>query len=362
MESKTKLAQSAPTMPVQAKMEKGETYGVQSPISAATIPSVYNKKLNKLFRGRLVVLTGDCTVAEALRKMARFNISSVPVTKSRRDNSILGFVDMLDFLAFFCKTAGIKIGEKIESEGLKGKTDSFRNATLSQLCDFGGRNPFCLVHGEESLSDVVQQYFKGIHRIAITDDSGDVVGVVSQWTIANYLATVPTDDKEWIPSLRESVCKTDYSKNPICCDKSKSTLEAFMLMNENKLSCIGITGENGTLCGVLSSSDLKGFQLFLDDFSDLLQPVDQFLNTIRRKQGRRENFAVTVSPDTTVKEVIEKLNEEIIHRVFIVDEQYKPIGVFSLSDLMKNLVVDTHTVSTFAKATAIPQTEGLKSH
>jgi hypothetical protein len=43
---------------------------------------------------------------------------------------------------------------------------------------------------------------KGIHRIGITDEDGDVVGIVSQWTIANYLATVPTDDKEWIPSLR----------------------------------------------------------------------------------------------------------------------------------------------------------------
>lgn len=97
METKTdaKLSQSAPTLPVQAKMEKGETYGVQSPVSAATIPSVYNKKLNKLFRGRLVVLPGDCTVAEALRRLARFNISSVPVTRSRRDNSVSTLLEVL---------------------------------------------------------------------------------------------------------------------------------------------------------------------------------------------------------------------------------------------------------------------------
>jgi hypothetical protein len=88
MESKSKLAQSAPLLPTQTKMEKEGTYGVQSPVSAATIPSVYNKKISKLFRGRLVVLTGDFTVADALRRMARFNISSVPVTKSRRDNTV----------------------------------------------------------------------------------------------------------------------------------------------------------------------------------------------------------------------------------------------------------------------------------
>jgi CBS domain-containing protein len=362
MESKSKLAQSAPTLPAQAKMEKGETYGVQSPVSAATIPSVYNKKVSKLFRGRLVVLTGDTTVAEALRRMARFNISSVPVTKSRRDNTILGFVDMLDFLAFFCKTLGVKVGEKIESESLKGKTDSFKNARLSDLCDFGGRNPFCLVHGEESLADVVQQYLKGIHRIAITDDTGDVIGIISQWTIANYLATVPTDDKEWIPSLREPVSKANYTRDVICCDRNKSALEAFLLMHEKKISCVGITDENGVICGVLSASDLKGFQLFLDDFGDLLQSVEEFLKTIRKKQGRSEKFVISISPDTSVKDIVRIFNEEIIHRVFIVDEGSKPIGVFSLSDLLKNLVVDTHTVSTFAKATAIPQTQTYKSY
>jgi CBS-domain-containing membrane protein len=360
METKSKLAQSAPTLPTQAKMEKGETYGVQSPVSAATVPSIYNKKVNKLFRGRLVALPGDCSVAEALRKLARFNISSVPVTKSRRDSTLLGFVDMLDFLAYFCKTLGIKAGDKIDAESLKGKTDVFRNATLSNLCDFGGRNPFCLVNGEESLADVVQQYLKGIHRIAITDDAGDVTGVVSQWTIANYIATVPTDDKEWISSLTESVSRANFTKNVICCDANKSALEAFMLMYENKVSCIGITDENGCLCGVLSASDLKGFQLFLDDFADLLQPINQFLSIIRKKQGRNEKFVIAVSPDTPVKDVVKMFNDEIIHRVFIIDEGSKPIGVFSLSDLMKNLIVDTHTVSTYAKATAIPQT--LKSY
>lgn len=364
METTGKLSQAAPTLPPQAKglKEKEATYGVQSPVSAATIPSVYNKKLNKLFRGRLVVLPGDFTIAEALRRMARFNISSVPVTKSKRDNTILGFVDMLDFLAYLCKIVEIKSGEAVDAERIKGKTEAFRNTKISELCDYGRRNPFCSVHGEESLADAVENYLKGIHRIAITDDMGEVIGVISQWTIANYLATVPTDDKEWIPSLRDPVHKAKYTEDVITCDKNKSTLDTFLLMHEKSISCIGITDENGTLIGVLSASDLKGFQLFLEDFGDLLQPVGQFVSTIRKRQGRKENFVVAVTLNTPVKDIVQRFNEEIIHRVFIVDENFKPIGVFSLSDLLKNLIVDTHTVSTFAKATAIPQTESRRAY
>lgn len=82
-----KLSQAAPVLPSKTKEPK-MTYGVNPPVSAATIPSVYNKKLNKLFRGRLVALPGDFTVGEALRRMSRFNISSVPVTKSRKDSTV----------------------------------------------------------------------------------------------------------------------------------------------------------------------------------------------------------------------------------------------------------------------------------
>ena len=80
----TTLSQAVPVLPSKTKEPK-QTYA-SSP--SATVPSVCNKKLNKLFRGRLVVLPGDFTVGEALRRMSRFNISSVPVTKSREDSTV----------------------------------------------------------------------------------------------------------------------------------------------------------------------------------------------------------------------------------------------------------------------------------
>lgn len=354
-----KLSQAAPTMPpTKGKLEK-ETYGVVPPISAATVPSVYNKKLNKLFRGRLVVLPGDFTVAEALRRMARFNISSVPVTKSKKDSTILGFVDMLDFLAYLCKLiakepeSAEKAELKIDMENLKSKTEIFRKTPISTLVDNSGRDPFYVMNGDESLADAVEYYLKGVHRIAITDDAGDIIGVVSQWTIANYLATVPTDDKEWIPLLRDPIGKAKFTTQLATVNPKESALHSFHKMHVNNLSAVAVVDNSGKLCGNLSASDLKGFQLFLGDFPDLLRPVSEFLSIVRKKQGRAENFVVAVTPDTPTKDVVAKFNEEIIHRAYIVDENQKLIGVFSLTDLMRQLIVDTHSIPTFAKTTAM---------
>jgi len=353
-----KLSQAAPIMPTGGKEPKHETYGVVQPVSSVTIPSVYNKKLNKLFRGRLVVLPGDFTVQQALRRLAKHNISAVPVLRSRTDKTILGFAGVLDFLAFLIKLLSKEGGElDLDKQNLKSKAEIFKKTPIRDVVDQSGRDPFKVMHGEESLADAVQDYLKGVQRIAITDDDGDIVGVISQWTVANYLATVPTDDKEWIPVLREPVGKAKFTTNVVSINKNESALQSFNLMYQNHLSAIAIVDDDGKLIGNLSASDLKGFQLYLNDFNDLLQPVWQFLGIVRKMQARPDNFAVAFTPDIPVKKIVKKMNEEIVHRAYIVDENRSLVGVFSLTDLMQQLVVDTHTISTFAGINAMPQEE-----
>lgn len=357
-----KLSQAAPTMPMETKEPiKTETYGVGQPISAPTIPSVYNKKLSKLFRGRLVVLPGDCTLENALRRMAKYNITSVPVLKSKDDPTILGFAGMLDFVAHLVKLLTKEGTEELnlDPSNLKSKTETFKKTPLCEVVDKSGRSPFRVMNGEESLSDAVETYLKGAHRIAITDDNGDIIGVISQWTVANYLATVPTQDKDWIPVLREPVSKAGYSSNLISVNGQTNTLQSFLRMHTEKISSLAIVDDDGKLIGNLSVSDLKGFQLFMSDFNDLLKPVSEFLALIRKKQSRPEDFVVAFSPKTLTKDVVTRLNDEIVHRAYIVDDKGKPIGIFSLSDLMQNLIADTHTLPTFAKA--MPESERGKA-
>jgi len=82
-----------------------------------SLPSVYRKKLKNLItEGPLVTISSADTVSSALDKLAYFNISSCPVILAEEErqgftgiSSTLGFVDMLDLLAYLVKVATKKL-------------------------------------------------------------------------------------------------------------------------------------------------------------------------------------------------------------------------------------------------------------
>jgi CBS domain-containing protein len=369
-----RLSQAAPILPTgTAAPPTGATphvYGVSAPVSSASIPSVYGKKIGNLFRGRLVTLPHDFPLGACLEKISYYNITSVPVLKRDFDQTVvLGFIDTLDILSWLVKlaTGQDTFGDqppKMRPEDfdtLVAKTEEFKNTPIGDIVGFSKRNPFHVLHADTSLQEAVEFYLKGIHRIAIVDDKGEMTGVLSQWTIANYLATVPTDDKEWIPTYKIPISQNPLiTKNLITCSPETSVMDAFLLMNFHQLSAIAICDSDGRLVGNLSASDLKGLEMFERDLSALKKPVLEFVNNIRQLQGRPENFLAFCLPHQETLSIIRKMNKEIVHRVYIVDSELsmKPLGVASITDMMKGFVVkNIHTAPVYASVVVQTQPE-----
>jgi len=259
---------------------------------------------------------------------------------------------MLAFLFQVCGVETPKSGQPLKHIPDFGpKYDEFMKSRLENVVGLSGRDAFVIVHGDLSMSEAVESYFKkGVHRVAICDDNGDVIGVISQWTIINYLATVPTEDKEWIPSLKTRVGDYPFKTSRVLAvDMNTSALDAFLHMHANGLSAVGVVDfATGKLCGNLSASDLKGWHLFERDLRDLNMRVCDFLAVIRKFQGRPCDFVVTVSNDTLIEEAINRLNKEFVKRACIIDQNRLPLGILSLTDIMKGIVVDTHELPTYA--------------
>jgi len=370
-----RLSQAAPVLPTGTLPPPGSSphvYGVTAPISSAAIPSVYTKKIGNLFRGRLVTLPHDFPLGACLEKISYYNITSVPVLKTDFDQTVvLGFVDTLDILAWLVKLATGKETwdqpPKMRPEDfgpLVAKTEEFKNTQIGDIVGFSKRNPFHVLHGDTSLQEAVEFYLKGIHRIAIVDEKGEMTGVLSQWTIANYLATVPTDDKEWIPTYKIPISQNPLiTKNLISCLPETSVMDAFLMMHFHHLSAIAICDSSGRLVGNLSASDLKGLEMFEKDFNALKKPVLEFVNNIRKLQGRPENFVAFCLPQQETLAIIRKMNKEIVHRVYIVDSEFsmKPLGVASITDMMKGFVVkNIHTAPVYASLAVQTQPENYR--
>jgi len=120
------------------------------------------------------------------------------------------------------------------------------------------------------------------------------------------------------------------------------------LMYTKELSCVGIVDENGMLIGNLSNSDLRGLEA--DRFSHLSLPVTEFLKIAKALSrpfatvlNSRLNAlrALALPTGSTFKELLKLVEENRVHRAYVVDKDFKPVGIITLSDILHMLSVAT---------------------
>jgi len=121
-------------------------------------------------------------------------------------------------------------------------------------------------------------------------------------------------------------------------------IDAFQLMIKHNVSGVAVVGQTGHLINHMSIRDLKLIGAEADMFWRLYDSVLDFTQFIdgedSRKNKRTRNVAY-VTPDATIASALHMLVQNRFHRVYIVDNDNnrQPIGVCSLSDLIKLIIV-----------------------
>jgi CBS domain-containing protein len=114
-----------------------------------------------------------------------------------------------------------------------------------------------------------------------------------------------------------------------CCKADAPLLDAARKMVQEDISALGVRDEADYLVGIITRTDLLKAHLAYKDWTK--QPVEKFMST----------DLVTVTPETTLREVARLMVEHHIHRVVAVQEEagkLRPISVISDSDLVYHLV------------------------
>ena len=102
-----------------------------------------------------------------------------------------------------------------------------------------------------------------------------------------------------------------------------------------------VVDETGKLQDNISLRDLKAIQSDGRMFHRLYQTTHNFLLKIRRefaKKDDRPSRVVAVKKTDTLEHAISLCAEHGIHRVYIVDDQKKPIGVITLNDIFAEIL------------------------
>jgi len=289
--------------------------------------------------GKVTTVSSTDTVKTVLSRLNFDHIISAPVVDA--NNQIVGFIDVLDLVAYLIlvthrpESSGTSyVSGNITTDDLDMLYKRGADFNLTQLNELIGmkRQPPNLVLGDAPLQSAIDIFKKtGVHRLGVTDAKGTIVSILTQSSLIAYIADHPQilGDK-----AQTEISNLNFDKHVVSIPSSTRTIDAFIELYEKKLSCLAILDQAGTLVGTISASDLKGLEHH--HFPRLMLPVEEFVTQIRSEMQKRAEYLVTVSPNTLLKNAIHRIHTQKVHRAFIVDEHQKPIGIMSLTDIIRH--------------------------
>lgn len=289
---------------------------------------------------KLVFVPSNAVVPDVIKVLIKNNISSVPVMDVAT-NQFTGLIDMIDLLTLVVATAEAKelvdvlCRKEVDwNTFIQTELQVFRDQTIGEMINISERNPWAPVWEGFPLSSLLDMFSKNVnlHRVPIIDGDGNVVGLVSQSRVIEFLhkhmdkfpGAALTVDSFWKPGNQPLVSVLDNG----------TAIDAFKQMFDSRVSGLPVVNSDSKVVGSVSASDLKGST---EDtfFSDVRQPLKDYLarssHYFKREPGSKP---ITCGLNDTLKDVTEKLIQHRIHRIFVTDSENTLEGVLSLCDII----------------------------
>jgi len=320
------------------------TNSLKDVLDLATVADLL--KIKSTSRSKVIDVKASTPINEAIKILAENDILCALV---RADDSVdyIGVLDVLDVLGFILKSYSTsKDSDSMQwsswctdIDELKYRGETLGAIPISQLT--AHKLP-AAVYQEGSIFQLIEVFAQGVHRVPVWRVSGHlhyVSDIVTQSDVINFLFRHRFDADSHGFRLHGDLFNSPiknlglgYETNVITMSYSAQAIHAFWLMYFNKVHGVAITDHNGKLIANLSASDIRGIGHGRKKFSALLLPIPQFF-----REFRIQTTPLICTPDTTFGSIIMKLGFYRVHRLWVVDAADKPIGLISLTDVMKFL-------------------------
>lgn len=294
----------------------------------------------------LIIANADDTLETGMRMLARAGISSIPVLGP--DNKMMGFVDLLDICKFFAVRARESNRESMEKE-----FPQLLHTKLRELVDFSKKDPMVqpVFEGAPAL-EVAITLGKGVHRMLVFNEQ-KVFSLISQADLIRYLSTFlemkGSEDKRVQAMADRTVLETGAVsqlwdiRRPVGVLSINADATVFQALL--KLASTGASGlavldpKTGALFGNFSAADLKAFVTDPKNmpFELYFQNVGTFL--ARHSPASTKPVTALLRPEgPSFGSVLSLAAKTRVHRVWLVNEAFKPVGVCTLTNLISVVV------------------------
>ena len=337
------------------------------------------------------VLRTDETVSKAMELLSSLRVQAAPLVAMHADNQhydaqafiscgdlVLGFLErvnstatatrdanVLDRMAAltavgqaYSKTPLVEVRSRWDGTGVwSTATEDMSLADALRRCMHIGEE-----HRDEPGSPMLRQC---PHRFAVIDASGMVVDIVAQSDLAMYLRrnTDLLDQTVMNATVKSMQLGAQGGRRVVSINASTPVVDCFYEMERANVQAVAIIDENtDALVGNLSETDIM--TLKSDAYGALALPVGEYLlhahgitnpkvpdivdrslynpdSTVFSAALANEGskLVVTCEPTATIAEVMDAMHVKAVHRVWVVDDARRPIGVVALSDILAAIAV-----------------------
>lgn len=289
----------------------------------------------------VIEIDSKTQVNDAFRTLIQNNLLSAPVY-DQEAKQYLGFFEVQDAIGFATNMTTLFNGESTD------QTTHQVGAMLKAQENKRGTAPWVPVSPDTSMSEVINLLSR-VRRVPVIDSaSNKVIKVISQSLVSNQvseaLRSMEGDiPKRFLQTPREfGIAMREVLTVP----EDTTARDAFNMLIDNNVSAVGVLDEEGGLLTCITAKDIRLLPLVdapgEESVEQLLslQAVD-FVSKARlvaEKRGKARPAVSVVNLDTPVHQMIAKLAKTNMHRLFLVDKEHKPCGVFSVSDVVNLLV------------------------
>ncbi|PAA81837.1 hypothetical protein BOX15_Mlig021159g1 [Macrostomum lignano] len=278
---------------------------------------------------KLLVFDHNLNVKKAFFALVYNGLRAAPVWDSdqQRFVGMLTITDFINILHNFYRSALVPM-EELESH----RISTWRAQLQDRL------RPFLWISPEASLLDAVRLLLHArVHRLPVVEPrTGNALFILTHKRILKYIYLYmhQLPMPPWLDaSLRQLRIGTYEGIRTIT--ESTPLVKVLSLFVQHRISALPVVGPDGRLSDIYSKFDVINLAA-TKTYNNLDVSVKDAL------QYRRDRFEGVTScqPDDSLRSVLEKLVTAEVHRLVIVDSDQQVIGVVSLSDILKAIVLD----------------------
>jgi len=296
-------------------------------------------QLNKAWS--FITVNETSTVGDVISILKDHKISSAPVVN--KQGKSIGLVDILDLLTFACGKLSFK--ETPTFAISKIAIEEFLKKAVKDLPNVSGRAPYKELPIHATLQDVLQLLAqKNVHRVLIRNEAEDFVGLITQSAMVRYLQQKKDNLSDFMNQRVKDLWPIGQKQTETI-DFNCFVIDALARLEEKQISGIAVVNTKGQIIGNISASDLKRMDVKrpLQMCFDVYQSIRVFMNLSDEKDKPSNRKLPTfepiiVKPDDTLSQVVDIVVSKEVHRVYVVDEDQKPVGEISLCDIMQKML------------------------